>query len=176
MVLFSLSYILSCTKTGFKINKSLVSHLLYINDLKIYAKNNEELERLNALVKAFSKEIGMTYSLDKCAVLTVGKEKPITSDILPEIPKVDETNGYKYLGVAEGCVFLTQEVKKLASKAYITWIHKILTSGLTRNKMMAAICAFAISLSFGESTGRVRFQFGLLVVKMWARSYIEEAS
>eukprot|EP00957_Ditylum_brightwellii_P015261 1149574-Ditylum_brightwellii.AAC.1 len=72
--------------------KSLVSHLLYIDDLKICAKNNAELECLNALVKAFSEEIGMPYGLDKCAILIVSKGEPTTSDILPGIPKLDKTN------------------------------------------------------------------------------------
>eukprot|EP00957_Ditylum_brightwellii_P055528 4207901-Ditylum_brightwellii.AAC.1 len=69
---------------------------------------------------------------------------PTTSEVLPETPKLDKANRYKYVGVAEGCDFLTQEVKKSAMKAYISWICKILTLGLTANKMMTTNCAFDI--------------------------------
>eukprot|EP00957_Ditylum_brightwellii_P089120 6786500-Ditylum_brightwellii.AAC.1 len=79
-----------------------------------------------------------------CAVLTVSKGKPTTTDILTNIPKFNETNRYKYVGVTEGCNFLTKEVKQSSAKAYTSCIWKILSSGLTRNKMMAAICAFVI--------------------------------
>eukprot|EP00957_Ditylum_brightwellii_P091243 6946877-Ditylum_brightwellii.AAC.1 len=135
---------LSHTKAGFRIRKQFVLHLLYIDNLKLYAKNDEELACFDDLVKAFSKDIGMTYGLGMCTVLTLKNGNPITTNILPDIPKFDEQNGYKYLGIAESTDFLTQEVKQFVAKEYIVQIRKILLSRLTGNKMMTAICALAI--------------------------------
>ena len=50
-------------------------HLLYINDLKVYAKNNDELERCEKLIKQFIDDIDMSFGLDKCAVLTIKRGK-----------------------------------------------------------------------------------------------------
>lgn len=40
--------------------------MFYIDDLKFYAKNNEELEELLSTVKIFRNGIGMKVCLDKC--------------------------------------------------------------------------------------------------------------
>ena len=55
-----LSNILKHANTGFKINDSVVSHLLYTDDLKVYAKNKEKMERCKELVQKISKDIKYT--------------------------------------------------------------------------------------------------------------------
>eukprot|EP00957_Ditylum_brightwellii_P123587 9422424-Ditylum_brightwellii.AAC.1 len=100
----------------------------------------------------------MMYGLDKCVVLTVKSGKPPTTRILPDIPKVDEQNGYKYLGIMESTDFLTQEVKQSAAKEYILCVWKILSAGLNGNKMMTAICAFVIPV--------LHYTFGII---KWTR-------
>ena len=42
----------------------------YVDDLKLYAKNDKELEGLLSRVKQFSDDIGMKFGLDKCAKTT----------------------------------------------------------------------------------------------------------
>ena len=44
-----------------------MSHLLCMDGLKLYAKNDKELVDLLSMVKQFSDDIGMKFSLDKCA-------------------------------------------------------------------------------------------------------------
>ena len=41
-----------------------------MDDLKLYACNDYELEGLSKAVKAFTDDIGMEFSLDKCAKAT----------------------------------------------------------------------------------------------------------
>eukprot|EP00957_Ditylum_brightwellii_P066816 5070685-Ditylum_brightwellii.AAC.1 len=45
--------------------------IFYIDDLKVYARNDEGLERCQKLIKRFSDDIGMKFGLDKCALLTI---------------------------------------------------------------------------------------------------------
>ena len=42
----------------------------YVDDLKLYTKNDKELEGLLSRVKQFSDDIGMKFGLDKCAKTT----------------------------------------------------------------------------------------------------------
>ena len=69
--LFPLSRILNQAKLGFQLKQEKISHLLYIDDLKVYTRNEEELEQAKKLVEKFSNDINMTFGLDKCAVLTL---------------------------------------------------------------------------------------------------------
>ena len=54
-------------------NADRVSHLLYMDDLKLYGKNSNELEALLSTVNTFSKDIKMENGLDKCAILTINR-------------------------------------------------------------------------------------------------------
>eukprot|EP00957_Ditylum_brightwellii_P094789 7218076-Ditylum_brightwellii.AAC.1 len=62
----------------------------------------------------------MTFGLSKCAVLSVRKGEVIPSDILPDIPQLDEEEGYKYLGIIESTYFLVDQVKAKTTKEYIS--------------------------------------------------------
>ena len=46
----------------------LVSHLLYMNNLKLYGRNCDQLKGLLHMVHTFSDDIQMKFDLDKCAI------------------------------------------------------------------------------------------------------------
>ena len=46
-----------------------INHLLFMDDLKLYGKDKDELEKLVDVVSVFSRDIGMEFGLEKCAVL-----------------------------------------------------------------------------------------------------------
>ena len=80
LTLASLSYKLN--KTGheyhtipYHIYESRINHLLYMDELKLYGKNDEELQRLLSRVKAFSDNIGIEVGSDKCSKATFVGEK-----------------------------------------------------------------------------------------------------
>ena len=52
-----------------------ISHLLYIDDLKLYGKSSNELESLLNTVRIFSTDVSMEFGLEKCATLTIHKGK-----------------------------------------------------------------------------------------------------
>ena len=74
------------------------------------------------LVEKFSNDINMTFGLDKCAVLTLKNGRYSTTNILPEIPKLDDDLNklYRYLGIMKGADFHTQEVKSNTIKEYLS--------------------------------------------------------
>ena len=67
-----ISFITELNRTGsaYKIGEKSMNHLFYMNDLKLFAKDDHELERLLQTVKKFSNAIGMNFGPEKCAKAT----------------------------------------------------------------------------------------------------------
>eukprot|EP00957_Ditylum_brightwellii_P014282 1075316-Ditylum_brightwellii.AAC.1 len=63
-------------------------HLLYMDGLSMYAKNDEEMVRCMKLVKKFSDGIGMSFGLGKCAILTIVNGKPVETTSLDDLHKM----------------------------------------------------------------------------------------
>eukprot|EP00957_Ditylum_brightwellii_P199554 15212109-Ditylum_brightwellii.AAC.1 len=60
----------------------------------------------------------MIFGLNECAILLIVNGKYSTTNIYPEIPKLDnkDNKGYRYLGVMEGVDFHMKEVKEMKKK------------------------------------------------------------
>ena len=69
-----LSNLLKATDLGYEMEEERFNHLLYMDDLKLYAKNDKQLEGLLTTVKKFSDDIQMQFGLDKCARASLRKE------------------------------------------------------------------------------------------------------
>ena len=107
LLLIPLTNELNNTINGYEIYEKAINHLFYIDDLKLYAKNDKELEGLLSTVKQFSDDIGMEFGLDKCAKASFvkGKLNRTTAaelDIDTAIRELDQDETYKYLGIDEG--------------------------------------------------------------------------
>ena len=105
--LIPLSKMLNDCHYGYNIFDERVNHLFYMDDLKLFGKNDSEIEGLLKTVKCFSDDIGMEFGLDKCAKATfihgkLTKSSAISLDIDTQIRNLDPEDTYKYLGVNEG--------------------------------------------------------------------------
>jgi hypothetical protein len=75
-----------------------------MDDLKLIAKSEEELQKQIQTVKTFSDDIHMEYGLQKCAKITFKRGKPTHSqnlviDINREIQELRQGKTYQYLGI-----------------------------------------------------------------------------
>ena len=70
-----LSNLLNTTDLGYTVYRERLNHLFYMDDLKLYAKNDGDLEGLLHTVKMFSDDINMQFGLDKCAKATFKRGK-----------------------------------------------------------------------------------------------------
>mmetsp|Transcript_28205 Transcript_28205/g.40877 ORF Transcript_28205/g.40877 Transcript_28205/m.40877 type:complete len:147 (-) Transcript_28205:385-825(-) len=88
----------------------------------------------------------MSFGLDKCAILVIKNGTLSTTNIYPDIPKLDddEDKAYRYLEILEGLDFHAEKVKKGTKAEYISRVRKILKSDIDGDKAMTAICAFAM--------------------------------
>ena len=52
-----------------------INHLMYLNDIKLFAKNEKEPKTLIQAVRIYSQDIGMEFGREKCVMLIMGKRK-----------------------------------------------------------------------------------------------------
>ena len=57
-----------------------LNHLLFMDDLKLFVKNDVQIDRLVQTVFTFSEDIGMEFGLKKCGVVITKKGKLIKVD------------------------------------------------------------------------------------------------
>ena len=79
ITMITLNYILrKCTTSGYKLTKlqEKINHLMYMDDIKLFAKNERELETLIQTVRIYSQDIGMEFGIEKCTMLImkIGKQ------------------------------------------------------------------------------------------------------
>jgi hypothetical protein len=75
--------------------KTKISHLLYVDDLKLIAKSQEELQKQIQTVENFSNDIHMEFGHEKCTNSTFKRGKLIHSqnlviDINREIQELEQ--------------------------------------------------------------------------------------
>ena len=66
-----LNHILRKFNGGYKLTKlqKKIYHLTYMDDIKLFAKNEKELETLIQAVRIYSDDIGLEFGIEKCAML-----------------------------------------------------------------------------------------------------------
>ena len=80
-----LTKIINNSQYGYKMKNNKINHSFYIDDLKLYASNDNELEGLIKTVKVFSDYISMQFGLEKCAKASFKGGKLVkTSNIITD--------------------------------------------------------------------------------------------
>ena len=76
-----------------------------MDDLKLFVKNEDQIDSLVNTVKIFSEDIKMEFGLPKCGVLIMKRGKVVKSNGISmsdeNMMKNIEEGGYKYLGILE---------------------------------------------------------------------------
>ena len=96
LALVPLTSELATSGYGYKISNTSapISHLFYMDDLKLYSKNDQEQVGELKIVKQFSDDIGMEFGLEKCAKASFKKGKlALTGNIIiNEYTTIEELN------------------------------------------------------------------------------------
>jgi hypothetical protein len=162
MIMIPLTMILKDEPKGLMFGNSgkRLNHLLFMDDLKLYARNEEECASLVNVVHKYSRDIGMEFGMDKCAVLTMKGGKRVVSDSygmeLPsgEVMKEVDENGYKYLGILQTDRVMNGDMKEKIKVEYLRRVKRLVKSKLNAGNMVMGINAWAI--------GAVRYSAGIL--------------
>ena len=72
-----LTHILRKYTAGYKISRSQdkINYLMYMDDVKLFSKNEKELETLMHAVRIYSQNIGMEFGIEKCAMFVMKSDK-----------------------------------------------------------------------------------------------------
>ena len=79
---------------------------MYLDDIKLFAKNEKELETLIHAVRIYCQDIGMEFGIEKCAMIVMKSGKRHMTDGMEllnhdKIKTLGENETYKYLGILE---------------------------------------------------------------------------
>ena len=141
-----------CT-AGYKLSRSQekINHLMYMDDIKLFAKNEKELETLIHSARIFSQDIGMEFGIEKCALLVMKSGKRHKTDGI-ELPNQDkirtfvENEAYKYLGIMEADTIKQVEMKDKIQKEYLRRTWKLLETKLSSRNLIKGINTWAVPL------------------------------
>ena len=126
-----------------------LNHLLFMDDLKLFGKSEDQIDSLVQTVLIFSEDIGMEFGLKKRGVVILKKGKLVKFDRIhspnQEIIKVDE-NGYTYLGILELGEINEHEMKIKITAEYKRRLKLILKSKLNGKNKIQAINTWAVAL------------------------------
>ena len=119
-----------------------VNHLLFMGDLKVFGKNEKEIDSLIKTVEVFSCDIGMEFGIKKCGVACIKRGKLSKAERLRlhsgKVIKEVTEEGYKYLGILELDKVKDQEMKQEFSAECMRRLKIIMKSKLHgRNKTKA---------------------------------------
>ena len=154
--LIPLSLILRKAKAAYEFSESKekINHLLFMDDSrsgKLYSRSEKGLDSLVQTVRVFSEDIGMEFSIEKCAMLVMEKGK-ILKSVGIELPggkiikSLQEGESYKYLGTLGADKFLEETMKLNVSKKYIRRIRKVLKSKLNGGSLVHGVNTWVVSL------------------------------
>ena len=124
----------------------VINHLLYLDDLKSYGRNQREIQSLVNTVGMFSDHICMKFGLDKCASLSVkrGVVQSVATTYLNAITAMDDGSVYKYLGILEKKVFDAIQMKSIMQKEFLKRSKTVLQSQINSGNKVKGINMFAV--------------------------------
>ena len=159
MVMMPLSILLRKEKFGYQFDSfTTINHLFFMDDLKLYGKNERELRELMRIVSMYSKDIGMEFGFEKCAMLSIKSGVKTKSEGI-EVPSGEMIRevgeeGYKYLGVLQECKVKNKQMKEIVREEYLKRVKAVARSKLYARNLITAIKVWAVSV--------VRYSAGIL--------------
>ena len=135
-----------------------------MDDSKIFAKSEREINRLVSTLQILSNDIGMEFGIKKCGVLVLKRRKVVSSEGV-EMPdgeriKEIEKNGYRYLGILE---YNKIKMKENFRGEYLRRTKLIIKSRLSCRNKIIPINTWAFSL----------MRYGAGIVK-WTKKELDE--
>lgn len=147
-------------------HSKVISHLLFMDDLKIYAANQKQLDAALKLTYQMSTDIAMDFGVKKCQTVTVERGKLIEGPEFQLNPNTKvasmSRDPYKYLGVLQTNKIEHSKIKEILTGQFKTRLKKLLKSKLNSKNLTKAINSYAIPI--------LQYSFG--VVK-WTQTDLE---
>ena len=124
----------------FQKGKSRLNHLLFMDNLKLYESNQNEIDSLVRTIDTVTKDIGMKFVIDKCGVSAMKRGKEVECSGIElengeEIGQIGEEE-YKYLGILDKGDTCQEEMKENIRKEYFKRLRATLKSKLNAKHVL----------------------------------------
>jgi hypothetical protein len=145
-----------------------ITHLFFVDDLKLYSSNIDQMTHLLDVATTFSKDIGMEFGQSKCSYMIAKRGKiveakdPLEVNGLRIYP-LGLNDNYRYLGIDEALSYNGPLNKEKVATEYYKRVRKIWSSELSAYNKMIAHNSFAIPV--------LVYTFGVLT---WSISELDE--
>ena len=146
VAMMPLNHILRKCTAWYKLSRlqEKINHLMYMDGIKLFAKDEKELETLIHTVWIYSQNIRMEFGIEKCALLVMksGKRHLIDGMELPNQDKIRtlaENETYKYLEILEADTIKQVEMKDKIQKEYLRRTRKLLETKLSSRNLIKGI-------------------------------------
>ena len=102
-----------------------INHLMYMDNIKLFANNEKELETWIQTIEIYCQVIGMEFGIEKCAMLIMRSGKWQTTEGI-ELPNQErirtrgEKENYKYLGILETSIIKQVKMKEKRKRKSIS--------------------------------------------------------
>ncbi|CAK1595013.1 unnamed protein product [Parnassius mnemosyne] len=133
-----LSTLLEGSGRGFQLRRggTKVTHLFYMDDLKLFASSRSHLMELLNITCDFSNSIRMELGTDKCAVLHVERGRVANSEGIDlsmpiNIKTLSEAETYRYLGMSQNIGIDEADMKRSVCGVFYARLTKVLNSLLS---------------------------------------------
>jgi hypothetical protein len=148
-------------------NEMKISHLLYMDGLKLVGRNENNLKSEIKIVQIINKDINMNFGLEKCArkCLKRGRVQSkmhIGSTFENEIKEMDPRKAYKYLGTEESCDVQYKNEKEKLKKEYLRRLRLVLGTELSAKNKIQTIESLAVPV--------LRYSSGIVI---WNRTELQ---
>ena len=124
---------------------------MHMDEIKLFAKNEKELETLIHAVRIYSQDIVMEFGIEKCAILVIKSGKRHLTDgielqIQDKIRTLAENETYKYLGILEADTVKQGVMEDQIQKEYLRRTRKLLKTKLFSRNLIKKINNWAVPL------------------------------
>ena len=133
-----------------------LNHLLYMDDIKLYAATNNQLQELLRLTQPFLRDIKMVFGIEKCKTLCIAKGKlemrNFTTEDDDTMEAMNEDDFYRYLGHVQANQIKHARMKEKLDEDYLNRTKSILKTKLNGKITIKAINTYAtpvLTFSFG---------------------------
>ncbi|XP_047546074.1 uncharacterized protein LOC125077984 [Vanessa atalanta] len=133
-----------------------LTHLMYMDDIKLYSNTIQSLHHLADITQTFSKDIHMEFGIDKCKTFSVKNGIIVPNSYMLEseniIEPLEEETTYKYLGFQQARKINQKETKNSLKTKFKHRLNILFRSQLNSHNLFKAINSYAIPVltySFG---------------------------
>ena len=151
IALLPLTHILRETGMGYQLEKNgaKVNHLFFMDDLKLYEKDDKEIDSLIKTLWQCLKDIKI-FGILKCAAVSLqrGKKTRWEGIQLPSGEEIGEAGvgGYKYVGVLELDKIMCDEMKRKVKEVYQKRITLLMKTHLNGKDLFLALNTWVITV------------------------------